>query len=112
VVIEPTDWEKRLKIAVEKTLAARDARRTKRAEFKRRRDWGLAQRHAQKLARNRRAEQEKTMTRCRYLRRNDAQCTAEAVAEDEDLLLCSKHLARALELLQRKGIHLTATKEN
>lgn len=51
------------------------------------------------------------MTRCRYLRRNDAQCTAEAVAEDEELLLCSKHLARALELLQRKGIHLT-TKEN
>lgn len=39
-----------------------------------------------------------THTQCRYLRRNAQQCTAEAVDPDADILLCSKHLARAMEL--------------
>jgi hypothetical protein len=49
------------------------------------------------------------MTRCRYLRRNDQQCTAEAVDETGEVLLCTKHLGRALELLKRYG---ALTKEN
>ena len=48
------DWEARLKTAVEKTLAARAARKAEREEFKRRRDYGLQQRHGRKTARLRR----------------------------------------------------------
>lgn len=50
--IEPVDWEARLRAATEKTLAERERRRNERAAFKARRDHGLAQRHARKLARN------------------------------------------------------------
>lgn len=62
VVIEPIDWEARLKAAVEKTLRDRDAKRAERAMFAERRNYGLVQRHNTKLARIRRAEQEMTMT--------------------------------------------------
>lgn len=50
------------------------------------------------------------MTRCRYLDRFGGQCTGEPVDPDGEVLLCTRHLARALELLQRKGIHFA--KEN
>lgn len=43
------------------------------------------------------------MTRCRYLRRNNAQCTAEVADEQGEILLCTKHLARAVELLRARG---------
>lgn len=36
---------------------------------------------------------------CRYLRRNDEQCTAEAIAPDADVLLCTEHLARAIAII-------------
>lgn len=39
------------------------------------------------------------LTRCRYLRRNEAQCTAEAADPDAQILLCTKHLARAMALV-------------
>ncbi|MEV6847626.1 hypothetical protein [Actinoplanes sp. NPDC051411] len=58
-MIEPytdEEWQQRLTEAVKQTLAARQARRDERAEFKRRRDYGLAQRHARKAARNREKE--------------------------------------------------------
>lgn len=48
------------------------------------------------------------MIQCRYLRRNDAQCTAEAADESADLLMCTKHLGRAIELLKAKGFTVTA----
>lgn len=38
--------------------------------------------------------------RCRYLRRNDEQCTAEAVDPVGEVLLCTKHLGRAMEMLK------------
>ncbi|MDW3849675.1 hypothetical protein NMK34_23965 [Micromonospora sp. BRA006-A] len=38
--------------------------------------------------------------RCRYMRRNDELCTAEAVDPTGDVLLCTKHLARALALIK------------
>ena len=47
------------------------------------------------------------LTRCRYLRRDANQCTAEAVDPDAEILLCTKHLARALELVQ---IHMATTR--
>jgi hypothetical protein len=37
---------------------------------------------------------------CRYLRRNDEQCTAEAVDPEADVLICVKHLARAVKLFE------------
>lgn len=37
---------------------------------------------------------------CRYLRRSGEQCTAEALDPTADILLCSKHLARALALVR------------
>lgn len=37
---------------------------------------------------------------CRYLRRDSNQCTGEAVDPDGEILLCTKHLARALQLVQ------------
>lgn len=42
------------------------------------------------------------LVRCRYLRRNDEQCTGEAVDELGEILLCTKHLARALELVKAR----------
>lgn len=44
------------------------------------------------------------MTRCRYLRRGAAgQCTAEAVDELGEIMLCQHHLARTMELLASRG---------
>jgi hypothetical protein len=43
------------------------------------------------------------MIRCRYLRRNEQQCTAEAADQEAELLLCTKHLGRALQLLLAAG---------
>lgn len=40
------------------------------------------------------------MVTCRYLRRNEQQCTGEAVDPDGDILLCTKHLARAMSLFK------------
>lgn len=56
------DWQRRLQAAVEQTIARRVARRAERAEFKRRRDYGLQQRHARKLARNRALGERATKT--------------------------------------------------
>jgi hypothetical protein len=39
------------------------------------------------------------VVRCRYLRRNDVLCTGEAVDPDGEILLCTKHLARAMRLV-------------
>lgn len=38
---------------------------------------------------------------CRYRRRNDEMCTGEAVDPDADILLCAKHLGRAMSLFRR-----------
>lgn len=38
---------------------------------------------------------------CRYLRRNDERCTAEVADENGEILLCRKHVARALQLINR-----------
>ena len=40
---------------------------------------------------------------CRYLRRSGERCTAEAAAADHyaEVLLCVKHLGRAMELVRR-----------
>lgn len=46
------EWQQRLARAVEETLRRKAARRAERTEFKTRRDFGLVQRHAQKLNRN------------------------------------------------------------
>jgi hypothetical protein len=47
------------------------------------------------------------MTRCRYLRRGTSgQCTAEAVDANGEIVLCTKHLSRAMELLNRAGAAL------
>lgn len=50
-VIEPIDWDARLRAAVDASTAKRQAREQERAEFKARRDAGLRERHAEKLAR-------------------------------------------------------------
>lgn len=41
-------------------------------------------------------------TTCRYLRRNAELCTAEAVDPDGEILLCVKHLGRAMELVNTR----------
>ncbi|MEV0156884.1 hypothetical protein AB0H57_24575 [Micromonospora sp. NPDC050686] len=43
--------------------------------------------------------------RCRYRRRNDEMCAGEVVDADGEILLCGKHLARALQLVQ---VHMVA----
>lgn len=50
---EAEEWQRHLAAAVEKTLAARAARKAEREEFKTRRDFGKARYHREKLARNR-----------------------------------------------------------
>jgi hypothetical protein len=44
--------------------------------------------------------------RCRYLGRRGVQCTAEVVDPNGEILLCTKHLGRAMELLNRAGAAL------
>lgn len=36
---------------------------------------------------------------CRYLRQNGEQCTGEAVNDEAEILICTKHLARALRVV-------------
>lgn len=41
---------------------------------------------------------------CRYLRRGaEGQCTAEAVDPDADVLICMRHAARVLELINTRA---------
>jgi len=40
------------------------------------------------------------VTTCRYTNRHGNQCTAEAVDEQGELLLCVRHLAAAIELIR------------
>lgn len=51
---------------------------------------------------------------CRYLTRHANQCTGEPVdaTEQAELLLCTRHLADALELLKARGFTITPPKEN
>jgi hypothetical protein len=98
------EWEKRLREAVEKTLQERARKKAERQQFALRRMHGLAARHARKLNRN---SQEKAMT-CRYLNRYAVQCTGEPVDPDGEVLLCTRHLGNALELLKAKGFTITA----
>lgn len=44
---------------------------------------------------------------CRYLRRSGDQCTAEVTDQNAEILLCAKHLARAIELV-RAGMRRTS----
>lgn len=39
---------------------------------------------------------------CRYLEAGDNRCTAEAVDPDAEIILCEKHLARALRVVQER----------
>lgn len=41
-------------------------------------------------------------TTCRYLRRSGNLCTAEVVDEHGEVLLCAKHLARAMEMIETR----------
>jgi hypothetical protein len=54
---EPTDWETRLAEAVAKNRQQKTVKRAERAEFQRRRNHGLAKRHAKKLYDNRQEKQ-------------------------------------------------------
>ncbi|MEU4675746.1 hypothetical protein [Micromonospora sp. NPDC023737] len=48
------------------------------------------------------------LTRCRYRRRNDDMCTGEAVDPDGDVLLCQKHLGRAVALVRHAAVQRLA----
>jgi hypothetical protein len=43
---------------------------------------------------------------CRYLRRSGDQCTGQVTDSNAEILLCQKHLARAIELV-RAGMRRT-----
>lgn len=43
------------------------------------------------------------LVRCRYLDIRANRCTAEAVDELGEILLCTHHLAKALEMLRRRA---------
>lgn len=51
---------------------------------------------------------------CRYLSRHGNQCTGEPVdtGDQAELLLCTRHLGNALELLKARGFTITPPKEN
>lgn len=40
---------------------------------------------------------------CRYLLRTGEQCTGEVADPEGEVKLCTRHLARALEMLRRTG---------
>ena len=48
------------------------------------------------------------LTRCRYQRRNNELCTGEAVDPDADILICQKHLARAVALVRHAAVQRLA----
>lgn len=50
------EWQERLRAAVEETLRRRAAKKAERLEFQTRRNHGLVQRHAAKLARKKENE--------------------------------------------------------
>ena len=57
----------------------------------------------------RRADREARIVLCRYLcQGTQGQCTAEAVDPVGEILLCSKHLARTLELLRNANLMIGA----
>lgn len=43
-----------------------------------------------------------TYTACRYLRRNDERCTAEALDPDGPILICAKHAARVMQMVTER----------
>lgn len=51
-----------------------------------------------------------THAQCRYLDRHGAQCTGEPVdtSESAEILLCTRHLANAVQLLQARAFTVTA----
>jgi hypothetical protein len=95
---EPTPWEERLREATERNRQEKALKTAERAQFKRRRDYGLAARHREKL---------RHMTRCRYLDRFGGQCTGEPIDPDGEVQLCTKHVGRVLELLKARGFVIT-----
>lgn len=46
--------------------------------------------------------------RCRYLNRTNDPCTGEAVDPHGEVLLCTRHLALAMELVRAKQLGLLA----
>lgn len=50
----------------------------------------------------RRADRDTRIVLCRYLRRNDEYCTAEALDPDPEaeILICAKHAAKVMRLIQ------------
>lgn len=105
---EAAEWQERLAAMVARNIQRKAIRKAERAEFARRRAHGKARGHQEKLARNRRAEQENTVTRCRYLDRFGGQCTGEPIDPTGEVLICTKHGARFIELLKAKGFTITA----
>lgn len=55
---EQREWLAELTAIVERATRKREQRQAERQELKRRRNYGLAQRHARKTAHNRRQEQQ------------------------------------------------------
>jgi hypothetical protein len=74
------DWDARLRAAVEATITARDRRRNERAAMNTARTYGLAQRHATKLARNRGPARTALERNTEMDREQIAQETAEHIA--------------------------------
>lgn len=114
--LEPTDWQGRLAEAVAKNQQTKALKRAERAAFAQRRNYGLAQRHGRKLARNREIKEKSMSAReqCRYVSRHGNRCTGEPVdtSEQAEVLLCQRHLGAAMQLLKARGFVITApTKE-
>lgn len=101
------DWPERLAERVTAATVRRERAAAVRQQFATRRTPGKAARHRdrEKIMTERihqaqeKATAERTV-RCRYLRRNDEQCTGEVLDPNADVLLCGKHVARAMRLVQ------------
>jgi hypothetical protein len=103
--IEPIDWEARLRAAVAETLCKRAAQRDEREQKTRRRDAGLTQRQAAKLARlDAAAVVDTSGTRCRYVVAEQplTPCPNERLPGCE---LCRPHLTRAVQFARRIGLN-------
>ncbi|WP_157437240.1 hypothetical protein [Actinoplanes subtropicus] len=55
-----------------------------------------------------------TRDQCRYVTRHGNQCTGEPVdtSAQAEILLCTRHLGNALELLKARGFVISPPKEN
>lgn len=89
------ELQDRLAELVTAAVARREANAAVRQQLAERRQAGKTMRH-----RDREKIMAERITRCRYMRLSGEMCTGEALDPNGDVLICAKHAARIMALVQ------------